>query len=435
MNVRIGLTAAAIGMVCALGWCRPVLAAATAPPESSQAERLFQRYKQSVYQVRVIDAATQEKKSVGFGFQFTPAGELATNFHVVSAAVHKPARYRVECLREDGTRESASIVYFNVVHDLAIIRLEQPQSEYIPLGNSELSKGAMLYCIGNPHDLGTAIVSGTFNGIVEKTLYRRILFSGSLNPGMSGGPALDSHGRVVGINVSTAGNEISFLVPVERLAEIYAELQTQPEHAQRSWDKLIEQQLVDNQNYFFQMISSAEWKHATIGDATVPGEISSFFKCWGDSQEEILYRWSVLRCDTDESVSVADDFYTGTMLYQYVWMESTGLNPMQFYSLVRRTFSSGFDDDFAFDNIGNRDDAQRFATRSGIVRSGNQKWKMAVSTRGYVKYAALCDAFIAMASLDNPRKALIVKMQLLGVQKKRLQEFLRKFMEQIQWPG
>ena len=51
-----------------------------------------------------------------------------------------------------------------------------------------------------------------------------ILFSGSLNPGMSGGPTLNEQGSVIGVNVATSGNEISFLVPAQYLAIILERL-------------------------------------------------------------------------------------------------------------------------------------------------------------------------------------------------------------------
>src|SRR3990167_1867957 len=71
--------------------------------------------------------------------------------------------------------------------------------------------------MGHPLGLDLAIVPGSANGLLEKSLYDKIHFSGNINPGMSGGPALDAQGRVVGINVATAGEAVGFLVPAHFL--------------------------------------------------------------------------------------------------------------------------------------------------------------------------------------------------------------------------
>ena len=61
-------------------------------------------------------------------------------------------------------------------------------------------------------------------GVVERSFYPSIFFSGSLNPGMSGGPTLDEQGRVMGINVATRldGQQVSFLVPAQYAIDLVA---------------------------------------------------------------------------------------------------------------------------------------------------------------------------------------------------------------------
>ena len=66
------------------------------------------------------------------------------------------------------------------------------------------------------------MVPGPTNGLVEHSYEDRLLFSGSLNPGMSGGPSLNSQGDVIGVNVATAGSQLSFLVPVKKVKRMLA---------------------------------------------------------------------------------------------------------------------------------------------------------------------------------------------------------------------
>src|SRR4029077_3549412 len=81
--------------------------------------------------------------------------------------------------------------------------------------NEPLSQGERIYSLGNPLDVGFAVTEGTYNGLVRRSFYPQIFFGGALSGGMSGGPALDEQGRVIGINVARRvdGEQVSFLVP------------------------------------------------------------------------------------------------------------------------------------------------------------------------------------------------------------------------------
>ena len=64
------------------------------------------------------------------------------------------------------------------------------------------AQGARTYSVGHALDVGLTITEGVANGLVEDSFTPRIHYSGALNAGMSGGPALDARGSVVGVNVS-----------------------------------------------------------------------------------------------------------------------------------------------------------------------------------------------------------------------------------------
>src|SRR5438046_9463079 len=83
--------------------------------------------------------------------------------------------------------------------------------------------------MGNPLDLGFTITEGIYNGLVEHSYNERIHFTGALNPGMSGGPAVTGEGNVIGVNVATrrGGQLVSFLVPARFAAALLQRVREQ----------------------------------------------------------------------------------------------------------------------------------------------------------------------------------------------------------------
>lgn len=399
---------------------------------TDEAQKLYEKYQKAVYQIRVIDLASGKKSVIGSGFQFNAEGYIATNFHVISDAVHEPKRFKIEFLRFDGTIGDVQVEAIDVVHDLAVLKSNDKYETFLEFGGSEFPKGTRIFSMGNPHDLGMSIVEGTYNGLLEKSLYRKIHFSGSLNGGMSGGPAIDNKGRVIGVNVATSGNQLSFLVPIEYLKELYATVEENPGKDQPTpeWNKVIEDQLVKNQSALVNSLIDASWEVLLIGNATVPGEMTNLFKCWGDSKNanEELYQWASLRCSSQDDIFIANDLRTGRVIYNYVWVQSKGLNPFRFYRVLEYWFSQPFQ----FDNA-REDDIRNFQCETDIVRIAGENWKSILCARQYKNSPNLYDVNLNMASLDHYKKGLLIEMVALGVTKEKSMALVRKFMGGIKW--
>ena len=154
------------------------------------AKLLFEQSAPMVFQIKVIDKASGNKSTIGSGFQISSAGVLATNYHVVSDYILEREKYSIEVLDHEYKSMKASLVNFDIVHDLALLKVAELNKPALILSQSELSHGNRIYSMGNPNDLGMTIIEGTYNGMVEASRYQKYLFSGSLNAGMSGGPVL-----------------------------------------------------------------------------------------------------------------------------------------------------------------------------------------------------------------------------------------------------
>ncbi|VAX36522.1 Serine protease precursor MucD/AlgY associated with sigma factor RpoE [hydrothermal vent metagenome] len=397
---------------------------------TDEAQRLYQDHQANVYQIQVVDKATGKKSAIGSGFRISAQGHIATNFHVVSLAVNKPKSYRVEFVREDNTVGPLEILHIDVVHDLAVVKSHEASNQFMTLAGVSLSKGTRIFSMGNPHDLGMTIVEGTYNGWMKNSFYKKILFSGSINPGMSGGPALNHAGEVIGINVATAGDQLSFLVPVEYLKALYAKVVENPFGISGGWKADIEKQLVENQDDYMKRVMESVWDNMTIGDAIVPGKISKAFKCWGDSKDirENLYSHSYMDCATDDQLYLSPTLQTGQIHYRYNWLISKGLNAIRFYNLYELYFSNPR----KFGNAA-KYDVTNFVCQNDFVSIDGKDWKATLCVRNYKKYTSLYDINLSMASVHAKDRGFIVDVVAMGLTKSNAMQFIQKFMKAIQW--
>ena len=209
----------------------PAAAAPAAAPAqiSRDAQRAYETTRDKLVQIRTLLRNSNTQASVGSGFFVSANGLIITNFHVASQLALEPERYRGVYVPVDGKEAEVELLAFDVRNDLALLRVKTPAAGATPQlsfrgADRPLARGERIYSLGNPLDIGFAVTEGTYNGLVQRSFYPRIFFGGALNPGMSGGPALDDAVQVVGINVSKRldGDLLSFLIPAEFAQELLA---------------------------------------------------------------------------------------------------------------------------------------------------------------------------------------------------------------------
>lgn len=396
--------------------------------QEKDAASLFKQYQDRIFQIRIMDTVAEKKSGLGSGFLVSADGLIATNYHVVSKLVDKPDKYRLEYQDVAGNTQNLTLVDIDVINDLALVKAEMRAKEPLHFPENHPAQGDTIYSIGNPFDIGFTVVPGTYNGIDEKTYYQRIHFSGSVNPGMSGGPVLDREGRVVGINVSSAGDQVSFLVPGSALQSLL-------EHVQKrgtslvGFDQRIRQQLIDNQNTMIREFLSEEWPIQTLGEAKVLGEMKPFVKCWGgSSSDKELYKSVSTACRSNESVYLNDRFNSGVISYQFFWLEAGELNRSRFQSYYQTLFRR-----FEPDNRANEDDVGNYVCDERFVKAKNgSKDKLVFCARAYQKYTGLYDALYLRGSVDQKDKAFISHFTLAGVDQKNMDAFLNRFMAVVE---
>ena len=408
-------------IVITLGFISPTQAAGTA-------SELFSKLRPLVFQIRVIDIASGDKYTIGSGFQIDDSGHIATNFHVVASYVHEPEKYRLELEQNNGEALDLELLSIDVVHDLAIVKALELNSGFLNLSNASLSKGDKIYSMGNPGDLGMTIIEGTYNGLVKNSRYRKILFSGSLNGGMSGGPAINQNGEVIGVNVSKGGEQLSFLVPVEHLRALVKKNQSRTPEPDFNSD--ITTALIADQQQFFQALLSNPTNDKTLGELNIPGKLDPSLKCWGHSvdKEDIYYQAVHQHCRSEDEIFISRALQVGEISYDYEWITTEELNPFQFYSLLQGRFNHS-----RLKNTYNKEEVTEFNCHTDIVRLPSGRWKLSGCFRSYKKYFGLFDALMVMASIDHNNKAAIVNFAATGVSKDNALAFMQRMAKEIEW--
>jgi hypothetical protein len=187
------------------------------PPPSSAAQHLYAAAKNDILQVRSLLKSGRTQSSVGSGFLIGTSNLVLTNYHVVSQFALDPDTYVGEWVDTGGQRGNVELLAVDVLHDLAVLRVNRNGTGFfkMPEQLARLTQGQYLYSMGNPLDLGFAISEGAYNGVIARSFYDQLMFTGPINSGMSGGPSVTADGAVAGVNVSKRldGELVSFLVP------------------------------------------------------------------------------------------------------------------------------------------------------------------------------------------------------------------------------
>ena len=400
---------------------------------TDEGARIYKSFSDALYQIQVIDLASGKKTSIGSGFQFSAEGLVATNYHVIAEALQRPQENKLEYLKEGGKNGALSILYADVINDVAIVKLDQPGQTHLKLGHSQLAKGARIFSLGNPHDIGLTLIEGTFNGLSNESFIDKIHFSGSLNPGMSGGPALNHLGEVIGINVATAGNQISFLIPVERLHEALSIVQNDTEKSTfiTRQNNVIGQQLLNNQQRTFDKLLNTQWESVPFDRFMVPGRIHDAFKCWGgaDHRDEDPYTLFRSSCTSKDRLFLDSNFTTGIYSYNMtaVTARDGQMLTTRFWDLYSQILANPID---LFRNAG-ENDVTNFTCENSFVTAAGIVWKASLCLRRYKKYPELYDAYTSLATTGTQATGFIIHIIVQGVSKDNALAFTARMLRDI----
>ena len=222
---------------------QPSAAAPTTAPaldgKALSVNEIYRRSGPGVVQITSTlgSAGQQSGRALGSGFVIDKQGHIVTNYHVVQGATAIDVRFS-----NDDTID-ATLVGSDPSTDLALLRVDATPEALTPLTLADSTKvqvGDSVVAIGNPFGLERTVTAGIVSALQRAvqapngfSIDHVIQTDAPINHGNSGGPLLDTRGRVIGVNsqIETGGSGdgnvgIGFAVPSNTVTQVVDQLRT-----------------------------------------------------------------------------------------------------------------------------------------------------------------------------------------------------------------
>jgi serine protease Do len=398
-------------------------------PPSAAGQRIYEGARGRLLQVRTLLRAQDSQASVGSGFLVSTDGHLITNYHVVSEAALEPQRHRLVYGTADGKQGALQLLAVDVVHDLALLRAVDPA----PLAGRGAftfrpperppARAERIYALGNPLDVGFAVVEGAYNGLAERAFVPQIFFGGSLSPGMSGGPALDGEGRVMGVNVATRrdGEQVSFLVPAAAAQALFERGRDAVPVTAPLYPELA-RQLLAHQDTLVQRFVALPWRSATHGSVAIPVPAEEFMRCWGSTTPA-----GGKGLEFERSDCVMDSrVFVNHLLVRHEAYDGRRLGALRF----AQRYSMSFQNE-AFGARTTQITAP--ACQEGEVDRDGLPLRAVMCLRAYRKLPGLYDVSLLVATLDHPTLGAQGRFDARGVSYDNALALARHYLDGYAW--
>lgn len=406
----------------------PALNQPVAPATSESARDVLLRVRPAVIQIKGFFGSNTAQAFHGTGFAVANNGVFMTNYHVVAQHVQYPDKFRLEYRAADGKTGNITVLAIDVGHDLAVVRATGFAPEPLKLEPVVPVKGERAYSIGFPLDVGLTITEGVSNGKVEDSFDPRIHYSGAINGGMSGGPALNTAGNVIGINVSGYRFEqlVSFLVPAEHaLALLKRSLKSKADA-----NALRKDSATQLRAHAMDLLGALPGKIPTQAMAgyQLPAKLAPFIDCnaSGDPTPNQPTQIVNINCAAKAGLYVQQGLFTGDLRYSHFLRTTDKLDAWRFaYKLSELAGATG-----AF---GSRRHVGPFACENRVVALKGFDASVMICTRAYRKLEGLYDFTVRVSSLNHPKRGFASHLDMYGLEFEPGMRFIQRFVEAMEW--
>jgi putative serine protease PepD len=182
---------------------------------ASTAPTATQIYQQDSSGVVSIKTVSEGGGDTGTGIVLNSEGLILTNNHVISDGLS----ITVSPGKSSNVSRPATVVGADANSDLALIKIDPSGLGLVPLklvSSSSVQVGDSVYAIGNPYGLDETLTKGIVSALDREIgapngapIKGAIQTDAALNPGNSGGPLLNAHGGVIGVNSQIASDASS----------------------------------------------------------------------------------------------------------------------------------------------------------------------------------------------------------------------------------
>jgi S1-C subfamily serine protease len=417
-------------------------------------QRIYERTRPRLLQVRTLLKTQDSQASVGSGFLVDDGSLLVTNYHVVSQYALQPGRYRLVYASVDGRQGALQLLAFDVVHDLALLSpvalapLAGRGALTIRPAAEPLPRGARIFSLGNPLDVGFAVAEGTYNGPVERSFLETLFFGGSLSPGMSGGPALDEQGRLIGVNVAARrdGEQVSFLVPAAPVRALIERGRKAPPIVAPAWGE-ITRQLLEHDQELTERFVAQPWRSAGNERYVIPVPQETYMRCWGrgSNQTDRGLQFERSDCEMDSRIYINGSLLTGYYTVRHEAYDGGKLGALRFaqrYSASFRNEFMGRDDrrltapqcvERQIEGPPQRAPGAMAGGMSGSNLGPGLPLKAVICLRAYKRLEGLHDLSVLVATLDGSTVGAQGRFDAHGVSLASAERLARHYLDGYAW--
>jgi serine protease Do len=404
----------------------PATGVAVTPATSEGARDILARVRPAVVQIRGFFGSNTAQAFHGTGFAVAAGGIFMTNYHVVAQQVQYPDKYRLEYRTPEGKTGNISVLAIDVRHDLAVVRASDHAPDPVSLEPVVPVKGERAYAVGFPLDVGLTITEGVSNGRVEDSFDPRIHYSGAINGGMSGGPALNASGAVIGVNVSGYRFEqlVSFLVPAEHALSLLDKALKLPPGGVRK------DVLTQLRGHAADLLGALKGTMTTQSAAgySLPAKLAPFIDCnaSGDPAPDQPVHVVRINCSAKAGLYIEQGLYSGDLKYSHYVLATEKLDSWRFSRKLSDLAA-------AVGAYGSRRHVGPFSCKNSVVGLKGFDASLMVCVRAYRKLEGLYDFTVRVSSLNGAKRGFASHLDMYGLEFEPGMSFIRRYVEAMEW--
>jgi serine protease Do len=246
---------------------------------------------------------------------------------------------------------------------------------------------------------------------------------------MSGGPALDQDGQVIGVNVARRvdGEQVSFLVPANFVGALLLRGKEAPPLKTPAYPELTTQ-LMAHQAELTDRFVAQGWKPQTHPHYRVPVPVDEFMRCWGGSEVSRTGGLDLERSDCVMDTHIfAGEFNTGAISVRHESYDGSKLGTLRFAARHAQSFRNESFTRLRGELQTKPQCQEDFVDRDGLVL------RAVVCLRAYKKLPQLYDLSVLVATLDQPSSGVQGRFDAQGVSFASAQRLARHYLDAYAW--